>query len=413
MVRQPEIERVFHVENHPAEIISVEPSSPANEGSRQGFRSDIQALRALAVLLVLMYHAQLPGAHAGFLGVDVFFVISGFVITNVLLKERSNTGGTSLLDFYGRRIRRILPAATLVIIATIFATYHWLSYISGAQAANDAKWVAAFLGNFHFSSLGTDYLTATQPPSTLQQFWSLAVEEQFYLVWPALFIVATLVRSKIRLESFLIPMLAVIIGLSMWWSIHQTVTNAPVAFFSPFTRAWELALGALLAVVAPWMKSWPALIGHALRVVGLIGILAATWFLSSASEWPGANSLIPVLATGAMVAGGSILVDTGFDAVTNFKPIQWIGLISYSLYLVHWPILTIAKQYSFTTIPLHSNIELALLSVVVAALSYYVVERPIRNLRPLVRRRWLTYAMGAILIGSTYGVIYWHLHNFA
>lgn len=400
------------MENHPAEIISVERNSDSAARSKDGFRSDIQAMRALAVLLVLMYHTHLPGAHAGFLGVDVFFVISGFVITNVLLKERRSTSGTSLLDFYGRRIRRILPAATVVIIATIFATYHWLSFISGAQAANDAKWVAAFLGNFHFASLGTNYFTASQPPSTLQQFWSLAVEEQFYLVWPLLFIGASLLSKRFRLETVLVPTLVVIIGLSMWWSIHETTVNQTVAFFSPFTRAWELALGALLAVTAPWMKALPPNLGRVLRAVGLIGILGSAWFLTAASVWPGANSILPVLATGAMVAGGSILADSGFGVITNFKPIQWIGLISYSLYLVHWPIVTIATEYSFSKLPWHSNVELAILSIVVAAIMYVVVERPIRNLRVLVERRWLTYALGVALIGLTYGAIYWHLRNF-
>src|ERR1039458_2545764 len=152
------------------------------------FRPDIQALRALAVLLVVLYHANIPGIHGGFRSVDVFFVVSGFVITNVLLRERASKNTTSIPGFYARRIRRILPAATVVLIATIFATYRWLSFITGASSAEDAKFVAVFIGNFHFAAIGTQYLTAHQPPSTLQQFWSLAVEEQFYLVWPILFL---------------------------------------------------------------------------------------------------------------------------------------------------------------------------------------------------------------------------------
>ena len=152
------------------------------------FRPDIQALRALAVVLVLMFHASIPGFHAGFLGVDVFFVISGFVITGVLLQERAGSGGTSILDFYARRIRRILPAASVVIVLTIFATYHWLAFVTGASVAGDAKWVTAFMGNFHFATVGTQYFGASNPPSTLTQFWSLGVEEQFYVVWPLLFI---------------------------------------------------------------------------------------------------------------------------------------------------------------------------------------------------------------------------------
>ena len=148
------------------------------------FRPDVQALRALAVVLVVLFHAHVPGIHGGFLGVDVFFVISGFVITGVLLQERASKQHTSITGFYARRIRRILPLATVVLIGTIFAVYHWLSFVSGAQNANDAKWVAAFLANFHFASQGTQYFTSQLPPSAFQQYWSLAVEEQFYLVWP-------------------------------------------------------------------------------------------------------------------------------------------------------------------------------------------------------------------------------------
>jgi len=375
------------------------------------FRTDIQAMRALAVLLVVAYHAHLPGAHAGFLGVDVFFVISGFVITNALLKERNATDGTSLLNFYGRRIRRILPAATVVIILTIFATYHWLSFIAGGGAADDAKWVASFAGNFHFAAVGTNYFTASNPPSTLQQFWSLAVEEQFYFVWPLVFLVACAV-AKHRREVVLSSLLVVIGAVSLWWSIHQTTLSPTVAFFSPFTRAWELALGALLAVLAPRMRDWPVRLGSALRLVGFAAIMLSAWFLSTTTSWPGVHSVIPVVAAGLMVAGGSIAPTRRFDIVSRSMPVQWVGLISYSLYLVHWPILTLASEYSLTPLARHAEVELVLLSIVVAAVSYYLVERPTRSLRFLVQHRWATYLMGASLIGATYGAIFWHLHNY-
>lgn len=390
--------------------VVVTQSPRGSRKQKAGFRSDIQAMRALAVLLVVMYHAHLPGAHAGFLGVDVFFVISGFVITNVLLKERERTSGTSLLDFYGRRIRRILPAATVVIIATIFATYHWLAFFVGGQVANDAKFVAAFVGNFHFAAEGTQYFTQALP-STLQQFWSLAVEEQFYVVWPLLFIGACRVAGRERRDDTLVPLLVVIILASLLWSIHLTSINSTQAFFSPFTRAWELALGALLAVTAEKMQHMPRWSGGALRVAGLLAILLSTWFMSSTTVWPGAHSIIPVVGAALMIAGGSVSPDSGFDVVTNFPVIQWIGLISYSLYLVHWPILTIAAEHSISPLSRGTEWELAGVSVVVAAVSYYLIERPVRNFSLLVRYRWLTYLMGAALIGLTYAVIFWHLHN--
>jgi len=370
-------------------------------------------MRALAVVLVLLYHAHVPGVHAGFLGVDVFFVISGFVITNVLLKERFTTGGTSLLDFCGRRIRRILPAATVVVVATVFATYHWLSFVTGATVADDAKWVTMFASNFHFAAIGTNYFTQSNPPSTLQHFWSLAVEEQFYFVWPVLFLVATTVAGRRSRETFLVPLLLVIMATSLTWSITQTPNNPTNAFFSPFTRSWELALGALLAVTAPRLRTWPRWVGRTLRGAGVATILLCTWFLSATSSWPGAHSITPVLGAGAMIAGGTVTASQPFDLVTRSRPVQWVGLISYSLYLVHWPILTIASEYSFTKLPLRSNLELVALSVVAAALSYYLVERPVQRWRWLQRHRWATYVFGALLIGLSFAAIYWHLHNYA
>src|ERR1035437_7494750 len=193
---------------------------------RAEFRPDIQAVRALAVSLVVLDHADIPGVHGGFLGVDVFFVVSGFVITNVLLRERASKGSISVFGFYTRRIRRILPAATIVLIATVFATYHWLSFITGGINADDAKYVAAFVGNFHFASLGTQYFTATQPPSTLQQFWSLAVEEQFYLVWPVLFLLLTLPWRVLSPITRLVGVLSVVLGVSLAWCIIETHQNA-------------------------------------------------------------------------------------------------------------------------------------------------------------------------------------------
>ena len=196
------------------------------------FRPDIQAVRALAVILVVLYHANIPGVHGGFLGVDVFFVVSGFVITNVLLREKASKGTTSIPGFYARRIRRILPAATVVLIATVFATYHWLSYITGAINANDAKYVAAFVGNFHFATIGTQYFSAGQPPSTLQQFWSLAVEEQFYLVWPVLFLILTLPWRAFSSVTRLVSILLLVIAASLSWCIIETRQNEVWAFFS-------------------------------------------------------------------------------------------------------------------------------------------------------------------------------------
>jgi peptidoglycan/LPS O-acetylase OafA/YrhL len=379
---------------------------------RVEFRPDIQAVRALAVSLVVLYHADIPGVHGGFFGVDVFFVVSGFVITNVLLRERASKGTTSIPGFYARRIRRILPAATVVLIATVFATYHWLSFIAGAANANDAKYVAAFVGNFRFASLGTQYFTATQPPSTLQQFWSLAVEEQFYLVWPVLFLSLTLPWRRFSPVTRLVSALSVVIAASLTWCIVETHQNEVWAFFSPLTHAWELALGALLAVLGPHLRGRAPQLGVILTSLGLAAVLLCTWFYSSSTSWPGAAVIIPVVATGMIIAGGSLRGVERMGRVARFAPIQWLGNISYSLYLVHWPVLAIATQYSISPLPLHSEIELVALSVALSAVLYYAIENPIRRSRWLAKRRLVTFVVGAALIGLSFAAIYWHLSHY-
>jgi peptidoglycan/LPS O-acetylase OafA/YrhL len=380
------------------------------------WRPDIQALRALAVLLVVFFHAHLPGVHGGFLGVDVFFVISGFVITGVLLHERVNSQGTSILDFYARRIRRILPAATATIILTVFATYHWLAFVTGDKVANDAKWVTAFLGNIHFAITGSSYFGASDPPSTLTQFWSLAVEEQFYVVWPLLFLGLTaLLPKRFQRTSLLVGLLAILVSSGLW-SILQTAHNPVWAFYSPLTRGWELGFGALLAVVTPLLRNKAPRLGLLLSFLGCVTIGLATWFYTSqtaAASWPGWRAAIPVAATGLVIAGGTLREGRGFGKLTNATWVQWFGAISFSLYLVHYPVIQIAEQRGgFVEIqPLLSNIGLVAIGIVLAAVSYYVVEQPFRKWKLLQEKRWATYAMGGILIGGTYGAIYWHLAN--
>src|ERR1700677_1931112 len=224
------------------------------------FRPDVQGLRAVAVLLVVLYHAGWQPLGGGYVGVDVFFVISGFVITGVLLRERSSSDRTSIVAFYGRRCRRIIPAATLVILATVTLAYVILGVVYGDQTAIDGRWAAVFLANFHFAAEGTNYLSAQQPPSLLQNFWSLAVEEQFYLVYPTIFLLLAAVRSRLSLQARLAIGLTVIIVASYALSVVQTASDPTVAYFSPATRAWELALGALVAVGTKWLLRIPPVI---------------------------------------------------------------------------------------------------------------------------------------------------------
>ena len=384
---------------------------PVAATPRPPFRLDVQGLRAIAVVVVVAYHAHLPGFHAGFLGVDVFFVISGFVITNVLLRERDASGGTSILAFYARRIRRILPLATAVILVTVWAVYHWLGFLEGSQNATDALWVPVFLGNFHFASQGTNYFTSTLPPSALQQFWSLGVEEQFYVVWPVLFILVSVAFRSWNLRIKLFTILSIGSLASLVWCIVQTHSDPGVAFFSPFTRAWELGLGAMLAVAAPWLRDRAPRLGLGIAVAGVAIIAVSTWIFSSQTQWPGAAVILPVAATGAVIAAGTMRESIGSGRLVSSAPVQWTGKISYSLYLVHWPILIIAAEYAIHPLSTKTNLLLVVCAYLVSCVTYLAIENPLRRARFLRSNMALTYLVGAILIGLGFGTSFWWLHH--
>jgi peptidoglycan/LPS O-acetylase OafA/YrhL len=363
------------------------------------FRPDVEGLRAVAVLLVVLYHANLPGLSGGYVGVDVFFVISGFVITGLLLRERATSKATSLLSFYGRRVRRILPAATLVIVVTVVATYAALGVVYGDPTAVAARWTAVFLANFHFASTGTNYLTASLPPSPLQNFWSLAVEEQFYLVYPAIFLVAASLRSTVSLRARLAVALVAIIACSLLLSALQTSSAPTAAFFSPLTRAWELALGALVAVATPVLLRLPRGAAATLAWAGAAAIGFAAAAYSSATSYPGTAVAVPVVGTALVIAGGTPVPRWGVESVFALAPFQWFGRLSYSLYLWHWPILIIAAEAAgLNGLPFHRNLGWLALSVVAAYATHRLVENPVRHARVLARHLWLPIGLGAVLV---------------
>ena len=383
----------------PAPTASV--AGTAGGGAKGGFRADVQALRAVAVLLVVLYHAHVPGLTGGYIGVDVFFVISGFLITGLLVREQERTGRISILKFYGRRMRRIMPAAALVLIATVVASYHWLGFIRGAYIAEDAEWSSVFLANFHFAAVGSDYLHAQSAASTLRHFWSLAVEEQFYVVWPALFLVLGLITKSVK--NKIIPVALIVAG-SYVLSILYTAQNATDAYFSPFTRACELGAGALLALLASQTARLPQRVGVMLSLGGMAGILAIAFTFTDDTPFPGSMVALPVLATCAVLAGGGVIGETRLNTVYDFKPVQLIGLWSYSLYLWHWPVLTIAEQRLGHVPSAWARVLLVVGATVLAAATYYLIENPIRNWSLLRRRAIVSVAMGLLLIVAVIAV---------
>jgi len=363
------------------------------------FRPDVQGLRAVAILLVVLFHAGVPGVTGGYVGVDVFFVISGFVITGVLLREKTSTGSTSILGFYARRARRIIPAATLVIVVTVLAAFAFLGSVSGGETAVDGQWASVFLANIHFANTATNYLASQHPPSPLQNFWSLAVEEQFYLVYPAIFLVTAAVFGRLSFRRKLMIVLGCIIVISYSLSIILTATNASSAFFSPFTRAWELALGGLIAMTTTSLRHLPSMLAAGASWLGLGLILVSAFVFTTSTSYPGSLVALPVTGAALILAGGAAGPDWGVETILRQRPLQLLGLISYSLYLWHWPILTIAaERRGRTSLPLSESLLWVLLSVVLAIGTYILIENPVRHSRLLIGRRWLSVAAGGCLI---------------
>ena len=368
----------------------------------------MQGLRAIAILLAIVYHADIQPFSGGYVGIEVFFVISGFVITGLLLRERETTGHTSLRSFYGRRARRIIPMATLVIIVTVIVTYHSLGTLVGHQTALDGAWSAVFLANVHFQATDTNYLLSQAPPSPLLNYWSLGVEEQFYIVYPALFLFLGWWAQRAQRGSFrlrLTVVLVVVIVASYTYSIVFTASNAQSAYFSLLVRSWELALGGLIAVYSPELRRIPQAWAAVASWVGLAVILVTSVTLTPASEYPGALVAIPTLAAGLVIAAGASAPKWGVELLLRRQPFPFLALISFSLYLWHWPILEIAAQRrGVATLPVWDDVLLLVGAGILASLTYRFIENPVRHAKFLVRRKWASLIMGLCLIIATLAV---------
>jgi peptidoglycan/LPS O-acetylase OafA/YrhL len=371
----------------------------------------LQGLRAVAVALVVLYHAHVPGIRGGYVGVDVFFVLSGFLITGLLLREREVSNGTSLLGFYARRARRILPAVFVVIVATVLASYFWQGYVQGNRTADDARWASVFMANIHFGAIGTTYLGSMLPPSPTQQLWSLSVEEQFYVVWPTLLMITAAIGRRFSLRSRLAGVLSVIVISSYVWSIVETHQNGTWAYFSPLTRAWELAIGGLVAVGTPQLAKLGRRFSNALSWIGVAMIIFSALWFTEATSFPGSLVAIPVVGSVLFIAAGCSYSDSGVAVLLRNRPVQWVGAVSYSLYLWHWPILTIAYERVGHQLALAENLGLVAISVVFAAGSYYLVENPVRFGKFFTRHSVRSIALGIVLIAASFALCTWEIHD--
>jgi len=395
--------------------IATSPHDAARATAKRPARADIQALRAVAVILVIGDHMlllqRLPGSPTGgFVGVDVFFVISGFLITGLLLREVNRTGRVSYRRFYARRARRILPAAALVIVISCIASFLIYWPAKAWQSLTDGLWSAVFLANAHFAATGADYFQDGSQ-SIFKHYWSLSVEEQFYIVWPLLIAAAVLLARRRRRGPAEVVLTIVLAAgaLSFAWALYYSVSSPTAAYYSTPARAFEFALGGAIAVAAPRLARLPGALRPALGIAGFALIAASVFAVHSTSHFPGPWALLPAIGTAVVIAAGTGVPDEARDFPRSLAPVSYVGDISYSLYLWHWPVIVVLGSLMATT-SLTFALVAGVCTLVLSVVSYHFVEKPVRasawleprdanRSRPPVRRSQALRAGAAIGAG--------------
>lgn len=370
-------------------ITELPRRAPREAGRGAGFRTDVEGLRAVAIGLVLLFNAGVPLAGGGRVGVDVFFVISGFLITGLLVRELESTGRIGLAAFYARRARRILPAAAVVVVATVAATAV-LVPARAADTARDGIAAALQVANWWLLSFGTAELAADVSHSPLKHYWSLAVEEQFYLLWPVLVVVLTAWHARRgaaagNLRRRLAVGLGVVTVLSFAASVVVSSQAELLGYLSSPTRAWQFGVGGLLALAVPLLDraAGDRRAALALQVAGPVGLLAVISCLPWVGSvvYPGAAALVPTLGTAAVIAAGcSGRAGSGIGWLLSLPPVRFLGRLSYTWYLWHVPAVFFAAELAGVDgWPSVLAVELA--AAVPAVLTMWLVEGPVRRTR--------------------------------
>jgi peptidoglycan/LPS O-acetylase OafA/YrhL len=378
------------------------------ERAARAFRADIEGLRAVAVALVVLDHAGVGIVAGGYVGVDVFFVISGFLITRLLVVELEAEGRLSLATFYARRMKRLLPLVALVLLAVVVASSLMFSPWRSDAVAGDVRAAALYVVNWRFASQSLDYFGAGVDGSPVEHMWSLSIEEQFYFVWPALLLAATWWWRRRGLDIHRPAAVAVAgIGVvSFAYCVTYTSAEPNAAYFSTLTRAWELALGGALAL-APM----PAVGRRTASVFGLAGLAAIAWAVvsfTSTTAFPGVAALVPTLGTAALIAAGGMSERSLSTSLLSLPPVRYIGRISYAWYLWHWPVLVFAGAH-WGPLSTTQRVGAVLVSAGPAVLSHHLVEQPLRRARSLrLHPRWglaLGAACSAVAVVAAAGLV--------
>jgi peptidoglycan/LPS O-acetylase OafA/YrhL len=358
---------------------------------------------------VLLCHAGLPFVAGGYVGVDVFFVISGFLITRLLLGELDRTGGISLRRFYARRARRLLPLSAVLLASVGILSLLLLSPVRAVEVSGDIVSSALYTANWHFASQSVDYFAQDIEPSPVLHLWSLAIEEQFYLVWPTLLLAVTWFwrRRGGSVRPAIWATLAIVLVGSLALGVHLTDEQPAAAYFSTFGRAWELALGAALALIGT--VRIPRAVAAAIGWGGLAAIVYSAFAFEASTPFPGVAALLPTVGTaGVILAGSSVHAQAkGAPAsLLSLPPVRYVGRISYSWYLWHWPALIFAAVI-WGPLSVAAGVAVVAASWIPTAATHRWIEDPVRLSRTLSRRpnRALAIGLGCMAIGVSAGVL--------
>ncbi len=358
------------------------------------FRPDIEGLRAFAVVSVVLYHANL-GVRGGYVGVDVFFVISGFLITRQLVSTVGVKGFTALPTFYSRRIRRLLPASATVVITTVLVARVVAPALQVKPIATDAIFTTFYSLNYRLAAEGTQYLHQGDSVSPLQHFWSLGVEEQYYLFWPVIIALLALVGRRHR-HTLIFVVLAGATAFSYYLSVTVTRHSQSWAYFSLQTRAWELGLGALVALGAQQLSALPSRVAELAGWLGLTLAVGSAFAFSDSTQYPGSLAAVPVVGAALVIAAGCGR-RRKVERVLGEPLMQCLGRVSYSWYLWHWPMLIMIPMIVGHPLGVLSRAGVIWLSLVTAIVSFFVIEEPMR-LTGRTTRSW--FIGGAVITAA-------------
>ena len=417
--RLQRIQKRLRFRGGPSTLATGESISPGVglRTARDGFRPDIEGLRAVAVVAVVLFHAGLPGIGGGFIGVDVFFVISGFLITGLLWREVSTAGTVGLRRFYGARARRLLPASAYVGIVVLICSAVLSPPLQARRFIVDGIASALYVSNYRFALQGIDYFSDPMSSSPFQHYWSLGVEEQFYLVWPPLIIATAWLVRRVRRRTSAdatssagpyLVVLALVAVVSFAASLMLTRALPPMAFFSLPTRAWELAVGGVVALTVAQWRRLSALPAAVAGWAGLGVILLGCTRLGATTPYPGTAALVPVLGTALVIGAGCAAPARGVGRVLALPPMRAVGRVSYSWYLWHWPVQLALVSLILPGHPVTGRLEGglagALLSGGLAALTLHFIENPLRYAARVRRSGARSLALGGAATAVAVGV---------